>query len=407
MKFNNVLGVAIFLISPLLALPYILKGVYEQRKFAYVLFAFFWGVMAFLTIPFADLYRHFIMYQHNDNNPYVVTSLLSSDWLNVLMPIIYTVMNKFSLPFDYLRLFEITSSLIMLSTIFRHLMETSSCVYNQKEYFNRFLIFFLFFDFLFTTEGVRFGWALCFFLFGIHLLFNRKSKIAAIVFLLLSPAIHNSFAMFGIASFVLYYLNLKKGIMVAIAIGSSALITFGISFFSSYLGSQGEWYLTNSAGYGNSYGDLTIIGLTMFILLRLTTWPFVRLYLNQAEKSLNGFVWCGFFKAWIILTVACITSLVLFQRSIWVLMALGPFMLIEIEKNGKLSNKIIKSFIIVGLMFSILNATNKHKMVTNSNYYRIALPLPVILSEPYDPIWVDQHVDGNDIIKENHWWTFN
>lgn len=406
MKYNSFISTALFIVCPLLALPFILNGIYNQKKYAYALFALFWGVMAFLTLPFADLYRHFILFQNIEASPYALSELFSEGLFNWFIPFCYLMMNQFSIPFDFLRMVEVFTSLIMLFDIFKKYVEISNVSYTKKEYFQRFLILFLFFDFLFTTESVRFGWALCFCLYGYFLLFYRQRRILAIAFLAFAAFIHYTFYMFIISTFIIYRLNFSSRNVLIYCLCFSLLINIGINQISALLGTQGSWYLTDSSENGNSYGDLTIIGLTMYFALKFSIYPFVKLYIKDGNQVVDKNAWCKLFNSWLVISVMFISSQVVFQRAVWVVMALGPFMLLCIESKVKQSHRIIKLFISFGIFFTIANGLNNHKIVFNSNYNKIIYPLPVILAEPYDESWVNQHVDGNDILKENHWFGF-
>lgn len=54
----------LFLLSPLLALPYILLGIYRQERSAYFFFALFLGFLAWLQVPLSDLFRHSLNIYH-------------------------------------------------------------------------------------------------------------------------------------------------------------------------------------------------------------------------------------------------------------------------------------------------------------------------------------------------------
>lgn len=141
----------------------------------------------------------------------------------------------------------------------------------------------------------------------------------------------------------------------------------------------------------------------MYFMLRSSIYPFVKLYIQDGRHVVDNNAWCKLFNSWVIISIMFISSQVVFQRTTWVVMALGPFMLLCIESKAKLSQRMIRLVLLFGVFFTVVNGLNKHKMVFNSNYIKIVYPLPIILSEPYDATWVNQHVDGNDILKENHW----
>ena len=60
----------LFLLSPLLALPYILLGIYRQERSAYFFFALFLGFLAWLQVPLSDLFRHSLNIYHYLDKPF-------------------------------------------------------------------------------------------------------------------------------------------------------------------------------------------------------------------------------------------------------------------------------------------------------------------------------------------------
>jgi hypothetical protein len=77
-----------------------------------------------------------------------------------------------------------------------HIIETSEREYTYGEVFMRFCIMYLFFEFIMTTSGVRYGFAVCQYIYALHLVFNKKSWLPALFFALFATQIHVSFAFF-------------------------------------------------------------------------------------------------------------------------------------------------------------------------------------------------------------------
>ena len=398
MKYSSLLAILLFTLSPIISFPYILYGIYNGHKSAYVFFALFWGVVAYLTLPFADLFRHYTMFLSIEESSYAEVSLLAGGIFNWAMPAFYLLMSNFHIPFDFLRFFQLSTGLWMLEKVFLYHIKINKS-YSKEEKFTRFLIFFLFFDFIFTVEGVRFGWALCFYIYGLFLIHDRRKMLIGILFFVISAVIHNSFAMYAALLAILYKLDLSKNSVLLISLCGFFTVLIGYQLLTPYLGLQADWYLNNSEDYGNAYTSLTLIGLTTFFLLRLSIYPFVRLYLLAKFKN----EWIKIFGSCLILTIAFVPSMVLFQRTWWLLMASGPFLLLSSERREKLRKSVVNLFVLYGVFFTVINTFYQHKIIMNSNYYKLVCPLPMILSEQYEEDWVYQHVDGNDILKENKW----
>ena len=146
----------LFLLSPLLALPYILLGIYRQERSAYFFFALFLGFLAWLQVPLSDLFRHSLNIYHYLDKPfsYAYVNKQSADYF---IPIVNWILVNGNIPYQYLRLFSVTESFFLLTVIFNYMIETSEREYTYGEVFMRFCIMYLFFEFIMTTSGVRYG----------------------------------------------------------------------------------------------------------------------------------------------------------------------------------------------------------------------------------------------------------
>lgn len=58
MYYTTIIAACLLVISPLLSLPFILWDIYKQHRAGLVLFVLFLAVMASLTAPVSDLFRH-------------------------------------------------------------------------------------------------------------------------------------------------------------------------------------------------------------------------------------------------------------------------------------------------------------------------------------------------------------
>jgi hypothetical protein len=93
-----------------------------------------------------------------------------------------------------------------------------------------------------TTSGVRYGFAVCQYVYALHLVFNKKSWLPALFFALFATQIHVSFAFFIPISVLLYWLcSTKRKTIVFFGLLSVVLIPI-ISHFSYLLGRRADWY---------------------------------------------------------------------------------------------------------------------------------------------------------------------
>ena len=60
----------IFCMSPFFALPLVIWGIYRRHQASFIYLAFFMGLMAYLTPPVGDLYRHTMNYFNYQNTDF-------------------------------------------------------------------------------------------------------------------------------------------------------------------------------------------------------------------------------------------------------------------------------------------------------------------------------------------------
>lgn len=394
-RYNTPTAIALFLLSPLLALPYILLGIYQRKRSAFFLFSLFLGVLAWLQLPFADLYRHTInAYRLYYDKP--VTSIyvdaLSADYAIPLMS--WFILNN-EIPYQILRLFYITESFFLMTIIFNYMVERSDRIYTQGEVFLRFCILFLFFEFVRTTCGVRYGFAVYQFVFALHLFLNKRSYFLSALFAFFAIAIHASFTYFVPISLALYFICRTR-------ISSFALITLGlltaltvISKYSYLLGRRADWYFSGGTDVsGNLLASITVYGFILFVFVRVFLFPFVYL----AYKHFDLFSkWSRMLVVWMVLLCIFITNITMFNRFAFVISAIGVFVLLEIESKIEIRKSMITLILWCGIVTTVFNTVNCRTIIINSRYQYIAMPIPVILQNQYEKQWILEHVDGNNM----------
>lgn len=389
--------VPLFLLSPLLSLPYILWGIYRRKRSAYFFFSLFLGFLAWLQIPFADLFRHTINAYNLVDKPmsYILTNSLSSDFF---VPFVSWMIVNADIPYQFLRLIYVAESFFLMTIVFNYMIEKSSKEYTNSEVFIRFVILFLFFEFIRLTNGVRFGFAMSQYVFALHLILNRRSYIAALFFSVLAVEIHISFAFFIPVSIAFYYLctSVKKSIIILIVCSFLALAV--ISRFSYLIGRRADWYFDGGTSVAGTH-NITIYGFILFVGIRLFLLPFAILVFKYFKKQSK---WCRMGLVWIVMALIFITNITVMLRMLFVFSAICVFLFLEIESRETLSRRLIKILLWCGVMMTIFNAVNFRTIILNSRYYYIAMPVPFILQNQYEKDWIVEHIDNNTIIKDVH-----
>lgn len=393
-KIYTATAVSLFLLSPLMAFPYIIWGIYRQERSAYFLFSLFLGLLAWLQIPFADLFRHSITaYSYYEKSfSSIFENNLSSDYF---IPIISWIFINNDIPYQLLRFLYVAESFFLMTVIFNYMIEKTNRAYTNTEIFIRFCILFFFFEFIKTTCGVRYGFALYQYIFALHLAFNKQSYLGALFFACLSSLIHISFAFFIPTSIILYLIctSLKKSAIIFFVFSFALLAV--LSKYSYLLGRRADWYFVGgSSTSDNAINVITIYGFILFVAVRFFLLP----YIIMAIKYFNRYsCWCRISIVWIGLSIVFITNLTILARTTFILSALGIFLLLEIESHSIIQQRLIRIILWCGIMTTLFNTVNYRTYIFNSRYQYIAMPIPIILQNQYSKQWIIEHVDGNNM----------
>lgn len=396
-KYNTPTAVAIFLLSPLFALPYLLMGIYQREKSAFLLFSLLLGLLAWLQIPFADLYRHTMnAYRYYYEKPISSTfdDTLSSDFA---IPLISWFIVNHHLPYQILRLFYISESFFLLTVIFNYMVDSSEREYTRGEVFLRFCILYLFFEFIRTTSGVRYGFALYQYIYALHLFFNRRQYLLSALFAFLAMEIHTSFVYFIPISLLLYLVCRSRKTAFLVFIIASSIVSIIVSKYSYLLGIRADWYFSGGEGVsGNSIRSITTYGFILFVFVRVFLFPFVYLSLRYFSSSLK---WSRMATIWIMLLCIFITNITMLNRFAFIIAGMGVFILLDIENKMEIRKSLVSIIMWCGITTTFFNTVNYRKYIVNSRYQYVALPVFVILQNQYDNAWIMEHVDGNKIKK--------
>lgn len=366
----------IFTLSPLLTLPFILYYIRRRKIWAVWLFASFLGIVAYCTIPSQDLFRHLMHYETYSNYKWKDFTYFDFE-LNGIIVFIYCLMGKLGIPFDFLRFITISTSYLMIYQIFKY--KINQINYTNREYFTRFLIFTLFYDLFYTIAGVRYGFALCIYIYGLYFYIEKRSYIKSILLFIIAGLFHSSFLFLIPAAFVIYILKVSKRSLLIIAIIAFVAMTIFFAKYSYLLGVRENWYGNGSSV--SSYSSMTTYGFLGFFLPKLCVVPFVVLLIKKYDKTSK---WMRFTMAWFIISIINLQNAVFFYRFWWVVMALGIYIYIDVEKKNGKDNLMAKKFLRYAILFALFSLIPVKSFLENSNYERLFEPIPLIFSEQYN-----------------------
>lgn len=383
---------AAFLMSPLLALPYIFYGIYRRYNGALLLLSLFFGIWAYLWPPLHDLYRHYHYYCQLVGKP-LSWITFERFQMNGAVGYVYCLLANIGVPFEYARLIMTTIAMMLLASIWKYKIEETGINYSNGAYVERFFVFLLFFDLYYTVGGVKYGFALAIYLYSVHCWLDLEEKKRAFWLFLLSGCFHTSMFLFGTAAFILAKTKIDR--ITSIFLIFLTVIAFNI-FFTLYgdalLGSRMDWYLSENSGVAK-YSHMTNAGSIIFWGSKMCALPFVWLiYKRYCDES----KWCKFALAWFVMSLAFFNNAVFFYRIWWGFMAMGVYVLLDFERlKNVTSYYLFKTIVAAGLAFCIINTVNYRSFVLNARNQNLLTPVPYILTTSYSKADVQNHVKSS------------
>lgn len=369
----------LFFISPILALPTILSGIRQGKRSSLFMMALFMGFFAYCTMPAQDLFRHFENYEMF--SAYDLQDITYLDFSNSGIELyIFSIMGKLGIHFDYFRLFTLFTGFYLLSDMFYWKATRTYIQYTDVEYFNRYIIFLLFFDLFYTVMGLRYGYAICLYLYGIFMLIEKKNIFYAVLFLTFAYLIHGSFLYLSVASLGLYYARVGKKTIIFFLIVAFAVMTYFLTNYTEIIGARAEWY--SSENKVTMYSNMTVNGLIGFFAPKLCAVPFAIILFRY---NTQGSKWARMAISWLILSIICVSNAVFLYRIWWVFSALGIFVILDLEHLfGKFEDSVIQKLKCAAIFFIISNIIPYNSMFRRSDYYRLLFPVPIIIYENYE-----------------------
>lgn len=207
-----IIGLILFLISPLFALPFIIALVYENKRGSLLLLSMFLGYISYMIFPTKqmDLARYYEYYE-------LISTFSKEDFLLYLShrpdKLFYSFMFLFSrlgLKFQFFLFLFSTFNYYVVFSLFKTIFQNQKL--NKQKYFTAVLFLVMSFGFLYYFASTRFTIALSFFILSVKAFF-LSSKKKVIIFYILSMLTHTSFFVFAPLFFILKWIKSKRTII--------------------------------------------------------------------------------------------------------------------------------------------------------------------------------------------------
>lgn len=394
MYYTTIVALGMLCISPILSLPFILWDIYRQHRSGLVLFALFLGIIAFLTPPVGDLYRHTKDYFNMEYYSFdALCHTLKDDFVTQIFSFFLQALH---IKYPIARFVYTTIGFSIKFWIFNNIVSNK---YSNRDYF-------LLFSFAFCSSGifsfilgVRHGLASTFFFLGYYLFYEKNRHKTGLLSFLFASCIHFIFVPLSLCVILLHYIkfqiNNKLFLFMAFVVGAFGLVMSAFvvkSIFvdhTDYL--EGQW--------GTDY-QASFKGWIFYWLSRVSVLPLFIFFLknNKIKDSWNNVIFI--FALIFIMTFNLVT---ISGRILGTLS--GLLFYYYLRYNGYCSLKLEKIIIGTAFFMFICAIYTNRLLFTNqqiSAYNEIWKPLPLILEHDYSKEWTYTHIDSNGYIKKKY-----
>ena len=389
----NFMAIWGIIVSPVLSLPFILYGIYKKNKYSLYLMAFFLGIVAFLTPPVSDLYRHtsdYFFYQSLSWENFL--EFLDKD---VIAQIVSYTFSKIGINYAFVRLLFVSISLIIYFYIFHDLLYNQ--IIKRKNFFLLWIILLTGYNYFELVLGVRYGLAVSFFFGSFYLLYFKHSFFKSLIFVILSSLTHFFLFPISIIMFSVYYIpfSIKKRYFfilcgVFMLIGFSLASNFILTYYeqqSSYI--DGSWGIEYKS-------SLSFKGLTYYYLKRIWILPLVYFYLKDEYEYLKVR------KLIYILLLMFISVIPLATLSGRIITIISIFLLFYfiLRYKSKKQNCIFNIILISSTLFFCSNLYTYRFVLGKDHYIDLCKPLFFVLdNDIYSKSWMYNNINEDGYFK--------
>ena len=386
-----VLPILLFVLSPILSLPFIFYYISKQKYETMTLLSLFMALCSVLWPPTGDLCRHNMMYyefQKMSVEQFVVFISEQFDFILYLMSFLFA---KLGLPFEYIRGLFVFITYQMMFWIFRDCLKQNLLL--CKSYFLFFLLFYLSVLFFVITQGLRYGFAIGLFTFGVYRYLVNKNGIGLLC-MIVSFFIHYSLIPYFL-TFLLSKLIVNISTIKIVLLSIVCMITFNSSIGEYIINilpigddlnkallayTSGYW----STEYLNDHSTLYLLSRVMTSLMFYPLLYFVIRY--NINNEINRYA------KWLIILVSIyyVISVTLYMRIAQFFIPIGLYIF------ALFYNPRLKRFSLFVLLCGILSFFSQiytfRREATISREYLLFGPVVLALSSEYTYDWIINNV---------------
>ncbi|MDR2407202.1 MAG: EpsG family protein [Bacteroidales bacterium] len=393
----------IFTISPILSLPYYIKGIKEHRKTAFYSIGAFFSLLGAYLPPTNDAYRYRELYYSNMNVDWNTLFIENKDFLFIYLSKIF---NNLGVEFELFKFFILLVSYSLYIWMFLDILKTNPHIcQNNKLYIWSCTALFFSIRLFTIAYGIRFGVASSIVIVSVYLLHKQKI-IAAIIVLLCAIFMHFSISVILLLVLLSYFLVKVKLNMTYKILILLILCIFANSSISSILlyifpdniliQQQINIYIDGNWGTNSMLESMNFNGYMFTIIRIIPIFPLSYFVLKKTDSSFLSNM--GF----LLMALLCIStsSITLLLRYSNIGIAICFISFLCTMKNNKTDLKRMKitvfSFLIVFCSY-----VYAHRKEFVYGYQNIVLCCPIITipNHLYTDEWVYKYIDSEGYFR--------
>lgn len=377
----------VLLLSPLASLPLIMNEIIRGKHNLFPLLSCIMALCSILTPPFADLFRHSLVFEYYEGMGSDELSYIFQD-KDYVVPLLEYWFAKFGLHFEFIRGILV---FVCYQISFRLYAELLNHIPQLKDSYKLrrivFLTFFLIVPFIWITNGLRSATSCYLLAYAWLCIYNGKNLkgwcyaamgvfthffgYAFIPFLLLMYArkwhLRMSYAIYVISVIVFAVIGNVVLAQILGAMSEDSLSTIGVT-------SGSIDYYTGAGEDSYSYAIMSVNGIIALFLERsITIFIFLSTILGRRKwaNSFDLFFTRCLFLLWVLLS----SSFTPFQRISWLILPIVLFLYIKNVPLPKLRNR-ASWLLLCSIVGQISYIYGYREVFFQTPFYYLILPLP-------------------------------
>ena len=310
MYVERVITVLIFIVSPFLSFPLIVRSLFERQKFGVFMFALFMGLIGLVYTPSGDLYRYHLMFHLYAHSSWKML-FVGEQNLDFLLNILSYFFGHLGFHSDIIRFIYNFLGFYLLGDLSLKLYRNNIEYFSNNKMFGVLLLLILLLPaYSFEAYLTRFRLSAVFFVYGVYFIIILQRKVGYF-WLFLAGINHWSFVFFILALILVRcgFLNVSRTKFLLIVL---TFIFIGLSFttvlsnFSFFSGLMNRINSYDTSNYMNAVRDGDASVKFMYLIMLQTFLPlffviFYCFYYNKFSpynSLINVFILLALLNPW-------------------------------------------------------------------------------------------------------------